>query len=301
MLVPMVVGGLVDALTQSPQTAANTALAAAAALLGLGLLRALAVGGYCEASARLGLGVIADIRSSVFDQLRSPQARALSTGDLITRALRDPDRLRGFVDRVFVRSTTTFARGLFPTVMLFVLHPMLALWALAPIPLQQVLLYFLQLRLRTASRAAARMHAEMAERVQAYVSASKTAADRTAAAPGPDAQQLAEAAVRVEQSELVTQRLVASIRGVVWLCTSAGIALLWYRGSIDVGSGQMTIGTLVSFAAYAGFVYRPFRQFTQVVKTYQTGVASLERIAELLEPIRTASSGEPTDGKTHRR
>ena len=282
MLVPTVVGGLVDALTATAADRTAAIATATGALVAIGLFRALAVGAYAEASARLGLAVVTDVRTSVFRALGSAQARPISSGDLLSRAVRDPDRLRSFIDRVFVRSATTIARGLFPAVMLFGSSPLLTLWTLAPLPLQQLGMHFLQRKLQRASRAAADAHAELTDHVQSFL----TRRPNEPASPdgAVDETTLARAARKVEATELRSHRLVAGCRAWVWLGTSAGLALLWYHGSHAVDAGTMTVGGLVSFAGYAAFVFRPFRQFTQVLKTYQTGVASLERIAEVLDP-----------------
>src|SRR5262245_7132504 len=45
----------------------------------------------------------------------------------------------------------------------------------------------------------------------------------------------------------------------------------------------MTLGALVAFTGFAELAYRPFRRFGDIVKTYRAGLASLERIQELLE------------------
>ncbi|MEM7674609.1 MAG: ABC transporter ATP-binding protein [Myxococcota bacterium] len=280
MLVPLIVGRLVDELTSGPMPSAITS--AAVALLSVGLLQGLALGAYTEASGRLGIGVVADIRATVLSRLFSSRARQLNRGDLLTRALRDPDRLRGFVDRVFVRTPTTAVRTVFPTTMLFAISPDLACWALAPIVVQQAGTHLLQRRLQRATRAAAEAHAILADRVQA---------DLNCLAPprhSPDLSALEQASSDVERCEQTSQRMVAAIRAFVWLCTSTGLALVWYRGSYAVQAEWITVGALVSFAGYTTFVYRPFRQFTQILKTYQSGLASLERIAALVdEPSRT--------------
>jgi ABC-type multidrug transport system fused ATPase/permease subunit len=47
--------------------------------------------------------------------------------------------------------------------------------------------------------------------------------------------------------------------------------------------GEMTVGALVAFTGFAELAYRPFRRFTDIVRTYRAGMASLERVQELLD------------------
>ncbi len=272
MLSPLVVGYIIDALTAGSPARSEMTFACLL-LLAFGAVRGIAVGAYSEASARLGLAVVTDARSAVFAHLRSKPDHHLSVGDLMTRAVRDPGRLNGFIDRVFVRSVTVVSRAAFPAAMLFILNPTLALWVLAPIPVQQLVLGRLQRHLQRATRAAADAHAALTDEVHRQLSSTP--------APADDA--LEAAARELERRELASKRLVAGLRAWVWLCMSAGIALLWFHGTRMVDEATLTVGGLVGFAGYVGFIYRPFRQLTQVVKSYESGRASLERIVEIID------------------
>jgi ABC-type multidrug transport system fused ATPase/permease subunit len=53
----------------------------------------------------------------------------------------------------------------------------------------------------------------------------------------------------------------------------------------------MTLGTLVVFIGFTDYAYRPFRRFTDIVRTYQTGVVSLERIHDMLAQPSTVRVG----------
>jgi ABC-type multidrug transport system fused ATPase/permease subunit len=87
----------------------------------------------------------------------------------------------------------------------------------------------------------------------------------------------------VEADELSTARLSALVRCTTWLLTGVGIMLVWWQGGTRVLAGEMTLGALVAFTGFAELAYRPFRRFTDLVKTYRAGMASLERVQELLD------------------
>lgn len=296
MLVPAVVGWLIDGLTGKGQPlfsfvggefGVSQVWLAAIAIVFLGVVQGIAAWGYTEMSARLSLRVVTRIRTLVFERVLSPNAPALSSGDLLSRALRDTDRLREFVDRVFIRSLTTFTRAVFPITMLFVISWRLALWALAILPLQQVISQVLQRRMQIASRAAADAHARLTEELQMRLAGVEVlhaldAVSRSADSLGAHARVL-------EAKELRSSRLLAALRALVWTSTAVGLALVWFQGGSMVLSDQLTLGALVSFAGYTAFIFRPLRQMTNVLKTYRTRLASLERIAELTE----APAGHP--------
>lgn len=286
MLVPSVVGWLIDGLagdggpTFGVSRDGQVWLAAAAIAL-LGIVQGIAAWGYTATSARLSLRVVTRIRTKAFTRVLSPNAPPFSSGDLLSRALRDTDLLRDFVDRVFVRSLTTFIRAVFPVTMLFVISWRLALWALAILPLQQVISHVLQRRMHRASRAAADAHAQLTEELQARLAGVETlhaldAVSRTAVSLEGHARTL-------EAKELHSSRLLAALRALVWTSTALGLALVWMQGGTMVLADQLSLGALVSFAGYTAFIFRPLRQMTNVLKTYRTRLASLERVAELAE------------------
>ena len=102
-------------------------------------------------------------------------------------------------------------------------------------------------------------------------------------AEGSSVAELHEQADRVEADELSTARLSALVRCTTWLLTGIGIMLVWWQGGTRVLAGEMTLGALVAFTGFAELAYRPFRRFTDLVKTYRSGMASLERVQELLD------------------
>ena len=299
MQVPAVVGWLVDGLSMPEPRASwllpdvalsqtNLILVASAALLGIGLLQALSAWASTEVSARLGLAVVTRIRSQVFRRILSPVPSGYESGDLLSRALHDTARVKGFVDRVFVRSVTTGVRAVFPIVMLFVIDVRLAALTLLVLPLQQGLSHILQQRMQRASRAASAAHARLTSQVQTRLAG--LASIHALGAEDACARRLDQFAEELEARELESSRLLAGVKGVVWVCTSLGTAIVWLTGSQAVIDGRLSLGTLITFAGYATFVFRPFRQMTNVLKTYRTGLASVERIVELME--RRGDSGE---------
>lgn len=69
---------------------------------------------------------------------------------------------------------------------------------------------------------------------------------------------------------------------VLSLC-SVGVALALWRGGIDVELGAMSLGTLVMFIQYAGFIQNPAQELANTLTQVQGAQASAERIAGLLD------------------
>jgi ATP-binding cassette subfamily B protein len=72
---------------------------------------------------------------------------------------------------------------------------------------------------------------------------------------------------------------------------SAGIALALWRGGLDVSRGVISLGTLVMFLQYAGFIQNPAQELANTLTLIQGAQASAERIQGLLdEPLEIKDS-----------
>jgi ABC-type multidrug transport system fused ATPase/permease subunit len=70
--------------------------------------------------------------------------------------------------------------------------------------------------------------------------------------------------------------------GVELLSSIAGAGILFY-GGIQAVEGEITIGVLVAFLAALNNFFDPIQQLSQLYTTYQSGMAALDKIFELLD------------------
>jgi subfamily B ATP-binding cassette protein MsbA len=81
------------------------------------------------------------------------------------------------------------------------------------------------------------------------------------------------------------------------------LSLLLWKGGADVIHGVWTAGSFLAFITYAVMTYRPLKNFAELNAQYQLGLASSERIFELLDqqPSVRETAGAailPSFGKT---
>lgn len=80
-----------------------------------------------------------------------------------------------------------------------------------------------------------------------------------------------------------TVYLNASYFPLVELISAATTVLILLYGGAQVLDGALTIGVLVGFIAALGGFFDPINQLSQVYTTYQSGMAALDKIFELLD------------------
>jgi ABC-type multidrug transport system fused ATPase/permease subunit len=294
MQVPLLAGVIVDGLTgkglrlfglEWPDSSPQEVLQfAALGFFAVASLYGLSAYVYTVTGARLDKRFVLELRKAVVEKvmfLSLDHHQRHGSGALLDRALRDTDRLRGFTERIFTRTITNAVRAVYPIAMLFVINPLLAIIALAVVPPQWLVVWYLNKRLHAATRKSLASHTDLAAAVQENLDGVETVKGLNAEASS--VAKLHDQADRVEADELATARLSALVRCTTWLLTGVGIALVWWQGSSRVLASEMTLGALVAFTGFAELGYRPFRRFTDLVKTYRSGMASLERVQELLD------------------
>jgi ABC-type multidrug transport system fused ATPase/permease subunit len=95
------------------------------------------------------------------------------------------------------------------------------------------------------------------------------------------------------EANMVTVRLNAAYFPAVEMLSGVAVALIILYGGYQAISGNITAGTVVAFVATLSYLIEPIQQLSQLYTTYQSGMAALEKIFQLLavEPELTDKPG----------
>jgi ATP-binding cassette subfamily B protein len=85
------------------------------------------------------------------------------------------------------------------------------------------------------------------------------------------------------EANMVTVRLNAAYFPGVEMLSGIALALIVLYGGYQAIDGHITIGTIVAFVATLSFLFEPIQQLSQLYTTYQSGMAALEKIFQLLD------------------
>lgn len=266
---------------------------AAVGMLVVALVHGLSSYGWTVATARLSRGFVTDLRRRLIahaTHLSVDRHNNIGTGGLIDRILRDTAATRAFIEKIFVRTLTNVLRAGYPLTMLFILDFKLAAIALSVLPVQWIFSRRIEKRLRESTRQRRDSDSKLLAALKENMDGIETI--QTLNANDVSMAALNHKTDRLETRQLRVARISALMRLKVWFFTGIGLALTWWQGGMQVLSGQMSVGNLVVFTGLVTFAYRPFRQFTNIIKVYHRGVVSLERIDEFLR-IKTSVQEHP--------
>jgi ABC-type multidrug transport system fused ATPase/permease subunit len=84
-------------------------------------------------------------------------------------------------------------------------------------------------------------------------------------------------------ANMVTVRLNAAYFPTVEMLSGVALALIVLYGGYQAINGHITAGTVVAFVATLSFLFEPIQQLSQLYTTYQSGMAALEKIFQLLD------------------
>jgi ATP-binding cassette subfamily B protein len=99
-------------------------------------------------------------------------------------------------------------------------------------------------------------------------------------------------------ANMVTVRLNAAYFPTVEMLSGVALALIVIYGGYQAIDGHITVGTVVAFVATLSFLFEPIQQLSQLYTTYQSGMAALEKIFQLLDvrPTLQDAPGAPAIG-----
>ena len=251
-------------------------------IVAAGLLSSISLGLRRYVAFRNGRMIESRLRDRVFahiQRLHFSFHDANATGDLMSRANTD---LQNFQDVITMIPLTTgqFVLVTGAVVIMVLTQPVLALLALATLPLVNVLGRRFAQKLHPAIMGVQRESAQLATVVEETVAGVRVV-------KGFGAEGVRAEALRVEAEDLRHESLTASLVRSRYLpameiAPNLGlIAVLAYGGHL-VLEGDLTIGTLISFNIYVMLLIQPLRSMGMTVANAQRAAAAGVRISQLL-------------------
>lgn len=290
---PWVLGRVVDLGIRAGDPAAVTRLALVYGLLEL--LIFLAACGQNYLLQHVGQHVMLELRTRLFCHLQRLPIRFFDrnpVGRLVTRVTNDVAALGELFSSglVVVLGDLVVLVGI--AVAMLLLEPVLGLATLATVPMLIASAVFFQSRIRTAYRLVrqrlARLNATLAENISGMkiIQLYRREPERAAGF----------VALNDSHREAQMQSLFyhAVFTPVVTLINGLTIVVVLLLGGSMVRNGQITIGVLVSFLAYAQFFFFPIRNISEKVTLFQSAMAAAERVFALMDEAEESAITEGT-------
>jgi ABC-type multidrug transport system fused ATPase/permease subunit len=205
------------------------------------------------------------------------------TGQLLSRALQDVERIRFLTGRATLRIVDGLVLLLATAVVLFWMNPPLALLALGAMPLLAHRAFYFGQRYRPLSAEIQEQLGVLTTRLEQNLQGTRVvkafAQEKAEIARFNQDNQywfsLAARAARLQALNIPAMDLIANI-GVIFI--------IWYGGLLVV-RGQLTLGELVAFSTYLAQLTMPVRRMGMIIPAIAMASTSAERIFKILDTV----------------
>jgi ATP-binding cassette subfamily B protein len=256
----------------------------AVAMVGVALFRALFSFLQGFLAAKASQSVAYDLRNALYEQIQKLSFgyhdRA-QTGQLLTRATSDVDRVQMFVGQGFVMFITALLMIIGSLALLFYLDWQLALIMLVLMPVTMAVFVYFATRARP-----------LFTKVQQYLSHLNTVLQENLAgvrvvkafAREPyERDRFAAANLDLTNQTIDVGKMIARAFPLIFLIANLGtLAVVWF-GGLQVMGGRLTIGELVAFQSYLMMTMFPLFMLGMIVAMVSQASASAERVFEILD------------------
>lgn len=297
LLTPLILRNLID--TTLPDKDLPRLVLLAIAMLAIPLL----TGGLNvflrQLNARVGEGVVYDLRAAMFAHL---QRMSLSfythtkVGELISRFNNDVIGAQSAISNTFVNIVTSLIQALAVLAVMFTLEWRLTLLSIVILPFFLVAARKLGNRLREVARQQLDLNADMNAVLNELLNISGALLVKLF---GRTAREDARFNARAE--EVRESNIKRAVMGTLFfvslgLVGSVGVALIYGAGGYLVIKSTMTIGTIVALGAYLGSLYNSFSNITNAPVDFATSMVSFERVFEMLDlPLEIKEKAEAVE------
>ncbi len=234
--------------------------------------------------AYIGQHAVSDIRRQMFAHIQDLSLDFFtdtSTGKVMARFTNDLAALQVVIARTpiyFIRDGLT---ALFNIGLIFYLNWHFALLTISVLPISGIIIAVLGKTLRRVGRKGQEQMGDLYTVIQENIQAAPVVKAYNAEPMEIERfrksnQRFLDLGIRFAQTDTVSSPLMEMVGALI-------LSLLLWKGGMDVVRGVWTPGSFLAFMAYAVMTYRPLKNFAELNAQLQLGLASSERIFELLD------------------
>lgn len=284
LLTPLVLRDLID--NTIPNGDTGRLLLSALALLLIPLLNGAVMVVQRMLNARIGEGVIYDLRVALYAHLQRMSLRFFTNtrvGELMSRLNNDVVGAQNAVSNTLVNIISNLVQAVAVLFVMLRLEWRLTLISIVILPLFIYAARRMGIILRDIARRAMDHNAQMNAMMNETLNIGGALLVKLFGRIGDEVERFKNRATRVR--EIGVQRAVvgSSFFLVIGLVSAVGTALVYGLGGFMVIEGLFTIGTIVAFAAYLNSLYGALQGLANAPVEFTTSVVSFERVFEVID------------------
>lgn len=245
-----------------------------------------------QVTARVGEGVVYDLRSALFSHLQRMSLSFFThtkIGELMSRLNNDVVGAQNAISSTFVNIITSLIQAIILLTVMLTLEWRLTLISIAVLPLFLIAARALGNRLRDIARLQLDLIAKMNAMMNELLNINGALLVKLFGRTIEEDNHFKERAGEVRNIGIRRAVTGTIFFASVGLLSSIGMALVYGIGGYFVIQQALTIGTIVAMGAYLGSLYSALQSLTNAPVDFATSMVSFERVFEVLDlPIEIA-------------
>jgi ATP-binding cassette subfamily B protein len=230
--------------------------------------------------------IAADLRTATFEHLLGLSLEYFGnkrTGDLMSRIGSETDRISVFLSLHALDFITDVLMLAMTSIILFSIHPGLALATLVPLPFIAWLIHLVRDKLRTGFEKIDRVWGEITNVLADTIPGIRVV--KAFAQEKREARRFREANQKNLEVNDRLNKTWSLFTPSVALLTEMGLLVVWGVGIWLISHQSITVGTLTAFLAYIGRFYGRLDSMSRIVSVTQKAAAGAKRIFDILDHV----------------
>ncbi|MBQ7217820.1 MAG: ATP-binding cassette domain-containing protein [Synergistaceae bacterium] len=240
-----------------------------------------------------GQSAVMDIRIALYDHMQRMSLKkiyASRIGELMSRITGDVATLQNIVTSTFVDLVFNFLTFLGMFGFIIYLNWRLTCIIVLVLPVVGFMLSFASKKLRKAGHNVQEHLADITATAQEAFSAIRVV--RSFATEDMELERFTKANYENFKALMQAVSIQGILAGVIEVFLIGALAVVFWIGGQNVIDGAVTPGELISFVGYIAFMVQPIRSVMNQMSVLQTGIASAERVHEILmTPVEDSGGG----------
>ena len=237
-----------------------------------------------------------DLRNELYDHLQKLSPRfyqQYSTGDVITRATDDIEKVRRYIGPAIMYVTRSLVMVLVAVSVMFVISPRLTLYALIPMPLLAVSVFFMARMVHWRSDRLQEQYSDLTSRVQEALAGIRVLKAYTR--EDAESEQFDAESEAYKTRNLDLALVDSAWRPAFLLMVGVSTIIVVWMGGRLVAQGAITIGNIVEYVLYVSMMTWPVASLGFVITMIQRASASVIRLQKILDTEPDIADSPQTD------
>lgn len=237
-----------------------------------------------------------DLKGTIFDQYQRLDAtfyKEQDTGDLMNRISEDVSKVRMYLGPAIMYTLNLTMLILLVVSVMVYIDWKLTLYALLPLPLMSVGIYFVSSRINRQSEAVQRQQSGLSTFVQQHIAGIRVL--KSFQRENDAATRFSKEADRYKASALDLVKTEALFMPIIVLLVGLSTILTIYIGGQRVIAGELEVGHIFQFVFYVNLLTWPFASVGWVTSLVQKAEASMERINDFMQAEPLIQSPETSE------